>query len=78
MDPTHVRGDLLPVAGPAGERVVPRRRHTSAWREMKIGCLKRMLLVEPVVDPVPRERPEHEPRLQEPVKVGAIRDPRTD
>jgi hypothetical protein len=36
-----------------------------------------MLLVEPVVDPVPRERPEDEPRRDEPLKVGAVRDPRS-
>jgi hypothetical protein len=42
---------------------------------MKIGRLKRMLLVEPVVDPVPRERPD-EQRRDEPLKVGAVRDPR--
>jgi hypothetical protein len=29
---------------------------------MKIGRLKRMLLVEPVVDPVPRDRPQDEAR----------------
>ena len=41
---------------------------------MKIGRPKRMLLVEPVVDPVPRERPRDEPRKNQPVKAGAIRD----
>jgi hypothetical protein len=43
---------------------------------MKIGNLKRMLLVEPVVDPVPRERPPVEPRPEQPVPVGAARDRR--
>ena len=43
---------------------------------MKIGRPKRKLLVEPVVDPVPRERPDGEPQREEPLKVGAVRDPR--
>jgi hypothetical protein len=44
---------------------------------MKIGRLKKMLLVEPVVEPVPRERPQDEPRPAKPFEVGAIRDPRS-
>jgi hypothetical protein len=43
---------------------------------MKIGRLKRVLIVEPVVDPVPCELPEEERRRDEPLKVGAVRDPR--
>jgi hypothetical protein len=35
-----------------------------------------MLLVEPVVEPVPRERPQDEPRQAKPLEFVAIRGPR--
>jgi hypothetical protein len=43
---------------------------------MKIGRLKRLLIVEPVVDPVPRERPPADAQPKRLVQTGARREQR--